>query len=892
VSDVHRPPGSRRLFRLPWRTRGQVVADLDDELRFHLDRVAEELRAQGWPANEARSEAVRRFGDVEGTKHYCRDEDVRREREKRRMTVLEELGQDLRYAIRALRSSPGFTATALLTLALGIGANTAIFSVVRGVLLEPLPFTQPERLVRVWHAQPSNGIANGAVSEPDFLDWQRATQRAASLGAYFYAEGLAGVDLTGVGTPERLGPALVTDGFFQTLGTAPLLGRALQTADHVEGRNHVVVLSHGLWTRRFGADPGIVGRSISLNGDPFQVVGVMPPGFTYPADRTIDAWLPLSYFGPDNIGRSRGSHFLQVIARLKPGVTETQLDDELTGFATQLASQYPDNPGWTGITTRNLRDAILGEVRAPLVVLMVAVAMLLLIACVNIASLLLARATARQRELAVRAALGAGRGRIARQLLTESMTLAFLGGALGIGFGWIAVRTLASTGASELPRAGQIGVDGWVLAFTLVVAVLCGLLFGVAPTIRASAANLQGMLRAGARGSVGGAGQRLRSGLVVVEVALAVVLVIGAGLATKSFARLLRVSPGWNSDNALVVMTSVSDRFESREARLAFYQTVLETIRGLPGVVAAGSIRDLPLRGNGEGMRISTPERPAAPGEGIPAQQHQISTDYFRAMGTPLRSGRGFEVTDHATAPFVVMINEELAKRLWPGERADGKSIRIGTRDIPVVGVVANMRQRGLAEPVDPALYIHAMQNFRSRMSIVIRTTGDPASMADPVRRAIWSLDPNQTIASVTTLEEVLGTAVARPRLLAWLLALFGALGLTLGALGIFGVLAYAVNQRRQEIGVRVALGASPRSVMRLIVGQGMLLAGAGVIAGILGASMLTQSMQTVLFGIEPSDTATFIQVVAVLLAAALLASWLPARRALAIDPVTALRYD
>jgi predicted permease len=557
-----------------------------------------------------------------------------------------------------------------------------------------------------------------------------------------------------------------------------------------------------------------------------------------------------------------------------------------------LSREHPDNPGWDNVTILNLRETILGEVRRPLVVLMVAVGMLLLIACVNIASLLLARATGRQRELAVRAALGAGRGRIARQLLTESMTLAMLGGALGVGLGYLAVRALVAAGASELPRADAIRIDGMVLAFTVGVSLFSGLLFGIVPTLRASASNLEGALRSGSRGSVGGAGQRLRSGLVIVEVALAVILVVGAGLATKSFARLLDVSPGFQSANALVATLSVPPRYEGPEARTNYYYAVLNAIRAVPGVQAAGAVRDLPLRGNGEMNRPDVPGKPTAPGEGPAIQMHQISTDYFKALGTPLRAGRTFEMTDRADAPLVLVVNEELAKRVWPGENAVGKALLFGGQPRQIIGVVGNMRQRGLAEPVDATAYIHALQNFRSRMSIVIRTQGDPLTYANAIRQAVWSQDPNQTITSLTTLEGVLGGAVARPRLLAWLLALFGVMGLTLGALGIFGVLAYAVNQRRQEIGVRVALGASPRAVLNLIVGRGMLLAGAGVVLGIVGAALLTKSMQSVLYDIRPSDPLTFAQVVIVLLGAALLASWLPARRALKIDPVTALRYD
>ena len=891
------PPSSRgrRFFQFPRRTRGQIASEVNEELRFHLDRVAEDLMTAGWGAAEARQEAARRFGDLSYTSQYCRDEDARRESEKRRMTFLEELRQDLRYAIRSLRAAPAFTAVALLTLALGIGANTAIFSVVRGVLLEPLPFAASDEIVRVYHARPADGIDRGAVSEPDFLDWQAESRRARSMGAFFFADGLVGMDLTGRGNPERLSAALVTDGFFQTLGTAPHLGRAFTPDEQVPGRDRAVVLSHGFWTRRFGADSALVGGTLILNDEPFLVVGVMPPAFTYPAAQQIDAWIPLSVFGPEQIGRARGVHFLSVIARRAPGVSDAELDAEISGIAARLSREYDDNPGWTDAATQRLRETMLGGARRPLVLLMAAVAMLLIIACANIANLMFARATVRQRELAVRAALGAGRGRIARQLLTESLTLAGLGGALGVILGIVGVRALVGLGASELPRASGIKVDGTVLAFTVLVSVTAGMLFGLAPSIRASSAKLAGALRSGARGSVGSAGQRLRSGLVVLEVALAVVLVVGAGLATKSFARLISVDPGFVPQGALVVEMNVPDRFESRDARLLYYQQVLEGIRAVPGVQAAGSVRDLPLRGNGEGVRVGTAERPAAPGEGTRAQLHQISTDYFRALGAPLRAGRAFANTDHASAPPVVVVNEELARLLWPGQPvADvvGRIIPLGPAELTVVGVVGNIHQHSLAEAPQPAMYLHALQNFRSRMSIVVRTSGDPLAHTENVKNAIWSLEPNQTITSTATLASVLGSEVARPRLLAWLLALFGFIGLTLGALGIFGVLAFAVNQRRQEIGVRVALGATPRTVLALVVGRGMLLALAGVAVGLAAAALATRSMQSVLYGIETSDPLTFLQVVLVLLAAALLASWIPARRALGIDPMTALRYD
>ena len=797
--------------------------------------------------------------------------------------MLDELRQDLRYGLRGLRSAPAFTVTALLTLALGIGANAAIFSVVRGVLLEPLPFAQPERIVRVYHANPSNGLDRGAISEPDFLDWKRTSRVAATMGGFWFADGMSGLDLTGTGNPERLSATLVTDGFFQALGTPPLLGRTLIGDDDVPGRNRIAVISHGLWTRRFGGDPALVGRSITLNKEPFEVVGVMPAAFTYPAGRRIDVWIPLSYFGPDQIGRSRAARFLGVIARLKPGTSEPQLRDELSAMAERMSLDYRENTGWTSVNTVPITESIVGDTRRPLVLLMAAVGMLLLIACVNIAGLLLARASGRQTELAVRAALGAGRGRIARQLVTESLALAIAGGAVGVLLAYLAVRGFAASGAAELPRSAAIRVDGVVLAFTAGLSLACGVLFGLLPAFRASA-DLEGALRAGSRGSVTGPGARLRSALVVVEVALAVVLVAGAALAAKSFGRLLAVDPGFDPSNALVVTISVPS--------VQHYTATLDAIRAVPGVEAAGSIRDLPLRANGEQIRPDVAGRPTPPTGNPVVQRHHVSVDYFKAMGIPLRAGRAFQPTDREGTQTAVVINEEFARRTWPGEHAVGKALRFGQTEIPVIGVVADVRQGGLSEPLAAALYVHVLQQFRSRMTIVVRTSGEPLRYADAVRRAIWSRNPDQTITDLTTLEAEVGRSISRPRLLASLLAFFGTTGLTLGALGIFGVLAFAVSERRREIGVRVALGASPGSVLQLILRQGMLLAVAGVVIGVIGAILLTRSMDAVLFGIEPSDPWTFAQVSAALLAAAALASWLPARRAVAIDPLVALRND
>ena len=884
--------GDRREFSFAWRTKRQVANDVDDELAFHLARKTEALVAKGYSPDDARREAERQFGNLEYTKQYCRDEDVRRERESRHTTMIDELKQDFIYALRALRSAPGFALVALLTLALGIGANTAIFSVVRGVLLSPLPFPDADRVMRVWQANPGENDLRSQVSEPDYLEWRTEAKRFASMGAYWYMPGGSNSDLTGIGNPERIEGAYVTPGFFPTLGARAAIGRTLRDEETVVGNDRFIVLSHGFWQRRLGSDRGIIGRALTIDGKPFTVVGVMPPEFTFPADR-IDYWMPLTIMGPDAIGRQRGSRFLDVIGRLGPGVTPAQAQDEIEAIARRISDREPDARGWSGATVLPAREAVVGDVRRPLLVLLGAVAFVLLITCVNIAGLLLARATARQSELAVRSALGAGRGRIVRQLVTESMVLALFGGALGLLLAYAGVRALGALGAGELPRAQAIRIDGVVLAFAFGLSTVSGFLFGLLPALRATSRNLQGVLRAGARGMVGGAGQRLRSALVVAEVALAVVLVVGAGLAAKSFMRLLEVSPGFQPNNVLAVRLGMAFERLGPARMPAYYQALLARIAAVPGVEVVGAAKNFPLRGMGEPWTAIVPGGAAGAGDReIRVPVLHTSPDYFRALGIPLRAGRVFTMADRDSAPPVFVVNEAFAHRYWPNENAVGKTIRLGNTPIQIIGVVGDTRQRSITEPPEPMAHIHYLQNMRAGLSLVIRTTGEPGRYANAVREAIWSVDRDQTITSVETMSSIVGGNVSRPKLLATLLLLFGVMGLTLGALGIYGVLAYAVSQRRREIGVRVALGASPRSVLGLVIGQGMGLALVGVVAGIAGAFALTRLMASVLYEVKATDPATFATVIAVLLLAALVASWLPARRALRIDPVQALRYD
>ncbi len=810
--------------------RPHVDDEVDEELVFHLQMVARELVAQGWQPAEASAEARRRFGDLAYTANYCRAQDARRDQERRCMTFLTELSQDVRYAIRSLRRTPGFTAIVLFTLALGIGASTAIFSVVRAVLLEPLPFAESDRVVRLWAQKPVNDVQEGAVSEPDFLDWRASSRLAQSMGGFWYADGGSGVDFTGDGTPARLSAALVTDGFFETLRAPVLLGRTFNADDQLEGRNRVVVIGHALWRGRFAGDSSVIGRTARLNGESFTIVGVMPPAFTYPSDAALDVWIPLSYFGPGSIGRQRGSRFLQVVARLAPGATVAQLDGELRGVAAQLAEQHTANEGWTSVKVLPIRESIVGDVQRPLALLLGAVLLVLLITCANVAGMLLARTSMRERELAVRAALGAGRTRILRGLLTENLVLAAAGGALGILVGSFSVRALLLRGDIVLPRNADVGMDGSVLAFAVVLSLAAGLLFSIVPAWRATETSLGRALRAGGRGTIRASGRRLRNALVVCQIALAVVLIAAAGLTTKSFVRLLDVDLGFDTDKAEVVGLSTPSDTDDDEARLVYYERIIDAVSAVPGVTAVGVARDLPMQGTGEMVRPSS--HATLSGEQRELHAHHVSAEYFTATGIPMRSGRSLTLRDRAGSSLVVVVNESLARRFFPGEDAVGQQLLFGETPVEVVGVVGDVRQRGPAELAEPLLYLHVHQSFRSRMSIVIRTAGDPTSLMPAMRNAIWTENPNQTLTFVSTLDDILGRSVARPRLLASLFALFGLLGLALGSTGIYGVLAYSVSQRRQEIGVRMALGAAPQRVLERILSQGMRLAAAGILIG------------------------------------------------------------
>jgi predicted permease len=617
----------------------------------------------------------------------------------------------------------------------------------------------------------------------------------------------------------------------------------------------------------------------------------MPPTFSFPSER-VEVFIPYSTIPDHAIPRIRPVRILDVVARLKPGATIEQARAEMAGITRRLADEYREDKNWDGATVAPLHDAIVGSVRTALLVLLGAVAFVLLMACVNVASLLLARAGSRQQEVAIRAALGAGRGRLVRQLLTESIVLALAGGMLGLVIAWFGTRFLLLLSRGQLPRTLDVAMDGRVLLFSLALSVLTGLLFGLVPALRISAPALQGALREGGRGLAGGVSQRLRNALVVSEIALAVVLVVGAGLMARSFVRLLDVNPGFRPERLLVVNFTMSTT--RHEHYQQFYRDVIDKVRTIPGVLSVGAAKDVPIRGTGERVGFLPPGLVLRPGDDAPsAQMLNISDGYFKTIGAPLLAGREFLPQERADTPWVAIVNQAFVKQYFPNRSAIGQALQLGNAlRTEIIGVVGDIRQAAIDEPAKPTIYLDNMQNSRVRVNLVVRTPGEPLAMTRRVEDAIWSLDREQTITSVFTFDDVMSEAVARPRLLTVLLGLFGALGLLLGSLGIYGVLAYLVSQRQREIGVRIALGAQSRDVLRLVVGRGLVLAVAGVVIGIVGAFALTRFMQGVLYGVGATDPLTFVAVALGLLGVAILASWLPARRAARVDPAVAIRYE
>ena len=862
----------------------RLDSELDEELRFHLEMLVEENMRRGMTWEEAGTAARRRLGGVAQIKEVYRD--------RRGLPMIETLLQDLRYGARILLKNPGFTTVAVLTLALGIGANTAIFSVVNAVLLRPLPFAHPERLVQVMLTNTKQGTTTHDHSYLNFADMRAQSNSFEAWAAYSDTGGA----LTGGDTPERIDGADVSADLFKALGAGAQLGRTFTPDDEQPGAS-AVVISYSLWQRRFGADPNVVGRQITLSGKQKTIIGVLPQSF-----QLLFLNNQPEFFTPFNpqggMEKQRGANYLEVVGRLKPGVTRAQADAELRAIAARLEQQYPKENDGQSVSLVPAQEDMVGNIRPTLLVLLGAVGFVLLVACANVANLQLARAAGRGREIAVRVALGASRKRVIRQLLTEGLILSIMGGALGLFFASWGVRLISAFVPAGIPRVKEAGLDTVVLGFTLGASLLTGVIFGLAPALQASGVDLNEDLKEGGRSTTEGRGRhRVRGLLIVSEVALSLVLLVGAGLLIRSFIHLRNTDPGFNPQHVLTASVSLpSARYSKDEQQAGFYREAIERAAQLPGVEAAAAILPLPLGENGietnftiEGQpELSTGAQPTAGGR-------IITPDYIRAMSIPLIKGRTFTDQDTTEAPKVVLINETLARRFFPDENAIGKRLHLGLNGIhgEIVGIVGDVRDRHLdTEPI-PEYYVPYQQAPVGTMSLVVRArTDDPASLAAPLRAVVQGLDKDLPLYQGRPMEQLVAASVARQRFSMTLLAAFAGLALALAAVGIFSVMSFLVALRTHEIGIRMALGAQPRDILRLITGEGMKLALAGVIVGLIASLALTRLMRSLLFGVSATDPLTFTLIAILLIWVTLLACYIPARRATKVDPLVALRYE
>jgi putative ABC transport system permease protein len=807
------------------------------------------------------------------------------------------LWQDLRYGARMLLRNPGFALVAVVTLALGIGANTAIFSVVNAVLLRPLPYGDPEQLVRIGGANLRIGKEMGSFSPQDFYDWKERNTVFESIAAY---DGWS-PSLTGVGDPEKIEAGRVSASFFSILRAQPARGRAFLPGEDERGNHLVVVLSHRLWQRRFGSDPAIIGKQITLSAVSYTVIGVMPATFETPRLTGAmlvepELWAP---FAPDLNDWTRDSRAVDAgLARLKPGVTLEQAAAEMKAIAGQLEQQYPETNAGAGVSLASLHESLVGKTRAALLLFLAAVGFVLLIACANVANLLLARAASRQKEIAIRTALGANRPRIIRQLLTESILLAALGGALGLLLALWATDLLVAGAADVIPRLGEIKMDGLALGFIALVSLVTGIAFGLAPALQASKPDLNEMLKEGGRMSGAGVGnRRARNLLVIAEVAVSLVLLVGAGLLIKSFLRLQEVKPGFNPEHVLAMeMFLPGAKYPEEYQHVAFFEQVLTRARALPGVEAAGVVSVLPISENYDRFGFTVENEPPTPtGEGPSADRYMVSPGYLQALGIPLLRGRQFNEQDDRDAPPVVIVNETFARNYWPSGDAVGRRVRTGDEKNPwreVVGVVADVKQYGLDTPSTLQLYLPHQQSPSQQMVLVVRTKGDPEGQIASVRNEVWAVDKDQPVYNIRTMEQLLSKSVAQRRFNMLLLGIFAAVAMALAAIGLYGVMAYSVTQRTHEIGIRMALGAQAQDVLKMVVGQGMLLALIGVGIGLVAALALTRLISSLLYGVSATDPMTFVGVSLLLSLVALMACYIPARRATRVDPMVALRYE
>ena len=887
----------RQLRSRIWRA--SVEEEVDAELAFHVEMRTRELVARGVEPEAARRQALARFGDIRRVSAVCRTLGRQRDDTLRRTEYMEELRQDLTYALRQLRRSPGFSLVAALTLALGIGANTAIFSLVDAVLLRPLPYEEPDRLVIVNHFYPSLDGLEASVSAPGFRDYRDESGVFASAAA----QTGAGLNVTGIGDPQRIEASRVSAQFFTTFGARAALGRTFLAEEDEPGRNRVVVLGHGTWQRLFGGDARVIGRPMTINGEPHEIVGVMPPSFRDFFHRRAELWVPLALTAEQYAG-GRTSEWLNVVGRLAPGITPEQAKRRMADFATRLKEAEPQSypPDWT-LAVTPLAERATGGVRKALLMLLGAVGLVLLIACANVANLLLARGASRGKEIAIRTALGAGRGRIVRQLVTESMLLALAGGALGVGLAWTTIRWVTSLEAVEMPVGTDVRIGGPVLLFTLGVALLTGFVFGLAPALQLARTDLNGTLKEGGRSAAADRGGHVaRRALVVLETALALTLLVGAGLLIRSFARLQAVDPGFASENLLTFNVALPQaKYTSDTARMAFFEELLPRLAALPGVRSVGATSVLPFSGGGNTRSFMIEGYEPPPDQQDPWGDFRVVTsDYLRTLGAPLLEGRYFTEQDGGPdAPGVAIVDDEMVRRYWPNEDPIGKRLSLGRTAAgervwrTVVGVVGHTKHESLDADARVQLYIPYRQSGGSGfMTVAMRTAGDPLALAAAARRTVQGIDPDQPIASIATMDQLLAESVGERRFSMTLVGAFAGMALLLASLGIYGMVAFAVSQRTREIGVRMALGARPRDVLSLVTWQGMQPVLLGVVLGVGAAFAATRLLESMLYGVGAADPLTFASVVGVLVLAALLASVLPARRATRIDPTRALQAD
>ena len=874
--------------------REAVIGDIDEEMRFHIEMETEANVSKGMPPAEARRAALRSFGNLGSLRE--------RAYEIRGGGMLETFLQDIRYGARVLAKNSGFTAVAVLTLALGIGANTAIFSVINELLLRPLPFPDAERIVMVWERRVTpEGSSQNTTSRFNFLGWREQSTAFEAMAAFSDQR----LGLTGGGEPEEISVQFANPELFRVLGVEPLLGRGITPEDARPDAPKVAVLSHGLWRRRFGGDPQLIGKAITLNGAPFTVVGVLPEGFQWHirtmsgTGKPAEIWTVLS-MPTEGEAASKG-RFLSVVAHLKPGVSFERAETEMKTIAARLEADEPAYNKGVTLELVPLREQFVGNVRPALLVLFGAVGFVLLIACANVANLLLARAAAREKEIALRTAIGAHRTRVVRQLLTESLLLAALGCLLGLVFAGWGLKALVAISPRDLVNLQGVGLDLPVLALTVIVSLATGILFGLAPSLEATRLNLNDALKEGSKGAGGQdiRSRRLRGALVVAEVALALVLLAGAGLLVKSFVRLQGIDTGFDTEGVLTTVVSLPlSKYREDAQVVAFFREATERIRALPGVRSAGIVNYLPLYGGlGANTIFFIEGRPAPPpGEEPTTDVRVADSGYFSAMGIPLLRGRNFTDQETREARRVVLISESMARQHFPGENPLGKRIRVHMFEDPqpmeIAGVVGDVRYDNLLQEGVPAVYFPHPELTYPFMTLVLRTTGDPAEMTPAVRRVVREIDPDQPISDVRTMEQVMADTVGRARFNTLLLGLLAGLATLLAAVGIFGVMSYSVTLRTREIGLRMALGAGQGQVLGLILKQGLLLTSIGIGIGLAGALALTRLLSSLLYGVSATDPLTFTAIAALLTGISCIACYIPAQRAARVDPLVALRYD